>query len=128
MKNLIFQSTVVFISLTSMSFAAGHDSREYKYPINSNEVISSPVSIIKEESKRSIEEIITENSRIIEADQPGVDILTDLDQINYIISEDNKIIEGEITKEIYPLNFELINKNLLNYKVNNARARLVGAL
>lgn len=60
--------------------------------------------------KKSIEEIIAEDNKIIESEiEINVYSATET-MIEMIIKEDNQIIESNITNEVFPLDFDNINK------------------
>ena len=67
------------------------------------------ILVLSEKHTPSIEEIITENNKIIESNiEDFLTALNDRDIIE-VIKEDNQIIESTITNEVFPLNFEIIN-------------------
>jgi hypothetical protein len=77
-----------------------------------------PESVLKVTSTKKVQEMITENQMVTEAQeevyQPLCIEMTLLDKIH----EDNQIIEGNISEEVYPLDFEKINRNAQCSKVD----------
>lgn len=63
---------------------------------------------------KTIEEIIAEDNKIIESD---IDNNANLDMestTEEVIKQDNQIIESNITNEVFPLDFNIINKVKVN--------------
>ncbi len=60
--------------------------------------------------KKTIEEVIAEDNKIIESNLEN-NITSAVDNtLEIIINEDNQIIESNLTKEVFPLDFDKLNK------------------
>jgi hypothetical protein len=82
-------------------------------------VIFSPITVIKKTYTKTVEEVITENKLITETNEESIQPLTIATTVVDRIAEDNQIIESTISNEVYPLNFEKINRSVKSTKVSN---------
>src|SRR6478672_13256565 len=69
----------------------------------------SEINFVNTNSK-TIEEVIAEDRKITEYKEEAIQPLIIDKTIEEVIKEDNQIIEGNVTGEVYPLDFELIKK------------------
>ncbi|RKS03135.1 MULTISPECIES: hypothetical protein [unclassified Flavobacterium] len=60
--------------------------------------------------KKTIEEVIAEDNKIIESDIENSTTSAIESTLKKVIWEDNQIIESNITNEVFPLDFENLNK------------------
>ena len=92
---------------------------------NENETtVFSPDSVIKSTYVKTVEDIITENKSITEAQEEIAQPLSLETTLEDRIAEDNQITESNISKEFFPLDFEKINSKLQCVKVKNNNATI----
>ncbi|UPT69808.1 MAG: hypothetical protein M0D53_11700 [Flavobacterium sp. JAD_PAG50586_2] len=84
--------------------------------------VFNPNSVIQSTYVKSVEEIIAENKLITQSQEDKVQPLSI--QVSYedAITEGNQIIESVVSEEVYPLNFEKINRTVKSVRVNNNTA------
>lgn len=63
-------------------------------------------------SKKTIEEVIAEDNQIIESDSDSNAYSAIYEILDEIIKIDNQIIESTITKEVFPLDMDSIDKTI----------------
>ncbi len=80
-------------------------------------VFFNPTAVIKVTHSKSIEETVIENKLITESQEETTQPLSiEKTQLDYI-NEDNQIIESNPNNQVYPLDFEAINRSMKNEKV-----------
>lgn len=82
-------------------------------------VIFSPNNVIKTTYTKTVEDVIAENKLITESNEEILQPLTIASTVVDRIAEDNQIIESTISNEVYPLNFEKINRSVKSNKIKN---------
>lgn len=85
--------------------------------LDSQSKIIESVSTISTNYKKSIEEIIAEDKKIIESNEEAYLPLYYDSTIEEEIKLNNQIIESNLSDEVYPLDFDLINKLSSEVKV-----------
>lgn len=85
--------------------------------LDSQSKIIESVSTISTNYKKSIEEIIAEDKKIIESNEETYLPLYYDSTIEKEIKLNNQIIESNLSNEVYPLDFDLINKLSSEVKV-----------
>ena len=87
--------------------------------------IFNPSSVIKSSNVKTVEEIISENNLVTESPEDVYQPITLEKTIEESITEFNQIIESNDTNEVYPLDFEKINRSLQCIKVSNNKATVI---
>jgi hypothetical protein len=87
--------------------------------------IFNPTSVVKPSNVKTMEEIISENNLITETTEVVYLPITLEKTIEDSIVEFNQIIESNDTNEVYPLDFEKINRSLQCLKVSNNKATVI---
>ncbi|WP_264522107.1 hypothetical protein [Flavobacterium sp. N1994] len=82
-------------------------------------VIFNPNTVLKTTYIKTEEEVITEDKLIIETNEVSIQPITIASTVVDQITEDNQIIESAISNEVYPLNFDKINRSVKSTKVSN---------
>jgi len=82
-------------------------------------VIFNPNSVVSTTYVKTIEDTIAENKLITESQDLINQPLSIEKTFQDYINEDNQIIESTVSTEVYPLDFEKINRTLKNNKVPN---------
>lgn len=82
-----------------------------KVNIESEDKVMASIAVISSHYKKSNEEIIEENKKITESQDEQYLPLTIEPTIEDYIRLENQIIESTITKEVYPIDFDLINSS-----------------
>ena len=86
---------------------------------NENETtVFSPDSVIKSTYVKTVEDIITENKSITEAQEEITQPLSFETTLEDRITEDNQIIESTVSNELFPLDFDKINHTVKCENVN----------
>jgi hypothetical protein len=85
--------------------------------LDSQSKITESVSTISTNYKKSIEEIIAEDKKNVESKEEAYQPLYYGRTLEEEIRLDNQIIESNLSDEVYPLNFDLINKLSSEVKV-----------
>ena len=86
---------------------------------NENETtVFSPDSVIKSTYVKTVEDIITENKSITEAQEEITQPLSFETTLEDRITEDNQIIESTVSNELFPLDFDKINHSVKCENVN----------
>jgi len=94
--------------------------------INTNDTaIFNPSSVVKSSNVKTMEEIISENNLVTESKEDVYQPITLEKTIEDNIVEFNQIIESTISNEVYPLDFEVINRSLQGLKVSNNKATVI---
>lgn len=84
--------------------------------------VFNPESVLKTTSVKTVEETLKENKLITEADQEIYQPLCLEMSVQDKIQEDNQIIESTISEEVFPLDFEKINRTaqcIIKVDLNN---------
>lgn len=84
--------------------------------------VFNPNSVIQSTYVKSVEEIIAENKLITQSQEDKVQPLSIQVSDEETIAEDNQIIESNVSEEVYPLNFEKINRTVKSVRVDNNTA------
>jgi hypothetical protein len=84
--------------------------------------VFNPNSVIQSTYVKSVEEIIAENKLITQSQEDKVQPLSIQVSDEETIAEDNQIIESTVSEEVYPLNFEKINRTVKSVRVDNNTA------
>jgi len=82
-----------------------------KINLESEDKVMASIAVISSHYKKSTEEIIEENKKIIDSQDEQYMPLSIEPTIEDYIRLDNQIIESTNTKEVYPIDFELINQS-----------------
>jgi len=82
-----------------------------KINLESEDKVMASIAVISSHYKKSTEEIIEENKKIIDSQDEQYIPLSIEPTIEDYIRLDNQIIESTNTKEVYPIDFELINQS-----------------
>ena len=86
---------------------------------NENETtVFSPDSVIKSTYVKTVEDIITENKSITEAQEEITQPLSFETTLEDRITEDNQIIESTVSNELFPLDSDKINHTVKCVNVN----------
>jgi hypothetical protein len=94
--------------------------------INTNDTsIFNPSSVVKSSNVKTMEEIISENKLVTESTEDVYQPITLEKTIEDSIVEFNQIIESNETNEVYPLDFEVINRSLQGLKVSKNKATVI---
>jgi len=105
------QSQLVLVNNETSKFALENTAEEA--------VIFNPNTVIKSTYIKALDQVIAENKLVTDTCediyQPISLEMSDEDRI----SESNQIIESNLDKEVYPLDFEKINRILKNNKASN---------
>lgn len=80
--------------------------------------VFNPESVLKAAPFKPVEETVKENKLITDADQEVYQPLCLEMSVQDKIQEDNQIIESTISEEVFPLDFEKINRTAACIKVN----------
>ncbi len=76
-----------------------------------------PTAVIKVSHTKTMEEVVSENKLITDSQEEVAQPLSiEKTQLDYI-NEDNQIIESNPNDQVYPLDFEAINRTMKNEKV-----------
>jgi len=87
---------------------------------NSDETaVFDPNTVIKANYSKTIEDSIAENKLITESQDVITQPLSLEKTFEDYINEANQIIESTVTSEVYPLDFEKINRSVKSNKVSN---------
>jgi hypothetical protein len=78
-----------------------------------------PNTVINTGYNKSVEEIITENKLVIENKEEIYQPISLEKTIEDSVNENNQIIESDISNEVYPLDFEIINRTIQLIKSTN---------
>lgn len=89
--------------------------------LDSQSKIEEAVSVISTNYKKSIEEVIAEDKKITESKEEVYQPLYYGRTVEEVIRQDNQIIESDLSDEVYPLDFDLINKLSNEAKVQEFR-------
>ncbi|WP_333601455.1 hypothetical protein [Flavobacterium sp.] len=81
--------------------------------------IFDPNSVVKATFQKTAEEIIAEDKLITESKEVSFQPLSLEKTMEDFIAEDNQIIESTVINEVYPLDFEKINRAVKSKKVGN---------
>ncbi|MGL2964719.1 hypothetical protein ACSVH2_12930 [Flavobacterium sp. RSB2_4_14] len=93
---------------------------------NSNEsAIFDPNTVISSSYKIRVEDVIEENNLITEAKKEIFQPISLERTLEDDIYEYNQIIESNDTNEVYPLDFEKINRSIQCVKVSNNNATII---
>ncbi len=76
-------------------------------------------TVVKTNCKKTVEEIIAENKLITENQEIVEQPLSLEKNTKDYIDEDNQIIESSISSDVYPLDFEKINRSVKSDKMSN---------
>jgi len=94
------------------------ESSKNVFEINTDEnSIFNPNSVIESKYVKSAKEIIAENKLITESNEEEFKPLSIETRLEDRINEDNQIIESQVSREEFPLDFEKINKSVECVKV-----------
>ncbi|WP_162126099.1 hypothetical protein [Flavobacterium phycosphaerae] len=87
---------------------------------NSDETtVFDPNTVIKTNYTKTIEDVIAENKLITESQEVIAQPLSLEKTFEDYINEANQIIESTVTSEVYPLDFEKINRSVKSNKISN---------
>jgi hypothetical protein len=89
--------------------------------IGEEAAIFNPATVITPNYSKSVEEVIAENKLVTETCTDYYQPISLEMSWEDRIAESNKIIESDLNNEVYPLDFETINRNLKSNKECNNR-------
>jgi hypothetical protein len=92
--------------------------------LTNDTIIFDPNSVVKSSFKKTVEEIIIENKLVTETKEEDYQPISLERTIEESIAEYNQIIESNDTNEVYPLDFEKINRAIQCVKVSNSNATI----
>lgn len=136
------KTSIIFLGLVALSFTNANAATEFDTQVldqqesatlilgtsDSNEVanetettVFNPGSVI-ESNVKSAEDIIAEDKLITQSQAEEFQPLSVDTTTGEKISEDNQIIENSVSDEVYPLNFEKINRAIKSVRVYNNAA------
>ncbi len=87
---------------------------------NADNTVFDPRSVINTTYTRTVEDIIAEDKLITESKEIAFQPLSLDYTVEDRIEEDNQIIESNLSNEVYPLDFDRINRTAPSVKINNA--------
>ena len=128
MKKLIFTIGTVLLSFSS-AVAETNDnqsSTQKEFVTVGDSTNVKLEGLCTTEDVSATEQLISEDSKIIESQMETVAPLLPGKSAQEIMADDNKIIEGANTGEVYPLDFKKINQDKKALKLDNKR--LIGSL
>ncbi|MGV3696113.1 hypothetical protein [Flavobacterium sp.] len=102
---------------TIVSFASQQSQSAFEN--TAAESIFKPESVIESVYVKTMDEVIAENKLITESKEESVRPLSIATTIEDRIAEDNQIIESTVSNEMYPLDFEKINRSVKGITAKN---------
>jgi hypothetical protein len=87
---------------------------------NADTAVFDPKSVMEAAYTKTVEEIIAEEKLITESKEMPFQPLSLDYTLEDRVEENNQIIDGVITNEVFPLDFEKINGNIQCAKMNNS--------
>lgn len=137
------KNSIIILGLVVLSFTNANATTEFETQVldqqesatlivetsSNNEVanetdtaVFNPNSVIEAAYAKTVEEVITENKLITESQEENFQPLSLVTTIEDRIAEDNQIIESTVSNEVYPLDFEKINRTVKQVRVYNNSA------
>ena len=129
------KTTIIFLGLVALSFTNANATTEFEAQVLDQQESATVVynNVVADETEaavfnpnsvittyvKTVEDIIAENKVITERIDENVLPLSLETTIEDRIAEDNQIIESTISNEVYPLDFEKINRTVKSVKVYN---------
>lgn len=125
-QEVLQQDAVAVSSVSSQKadliFNKVQSSKSAKIDNTGDTAVFNPESVLKTASFKSVEETVKENKLITDADQEVYQPLCLEMSVQDKIQEDNQIIESTISEEVFPLDFEKINRTaqcIIKVDLNN---------
>lgn len=126
MKKLIFTIGTVLLSFSSAIAETNDNTSSTQTQFVKVEDSTNVKELCATEDVSATETTISQDRQIIESQMETVAPLLPGKSTQEIMADDNKIIEGVNTDEVYPLDFKKINQDKKVLKLNNKR--LIGSL
>jgi hypothetical protein len=128
MKNLIFTIATALVAFTNSSAHTSQNESLDTAAITVSDSVAAPVSL-NLTTEQAMQEVVNEDIKIVDSTIEPVAPLQPGKSFEGIIAEDAQVIESNLTKEVYPLDFKKINqKNQDALKIKNNKQRLIGCL